>query len=140
MQPDCPCGTARPDILDLHLQGRVDAREAVGESGDQRTVAQIAQRRGRYGIEQLTPFSAFEHRRLAGLQDMLRPAHGRRRVGRQHLVGNPPVEQHPHDRQLLLDARRRMLLLQQELDICRDVKRPDLGEREAALFTLLGPH
>src|SRR6266481_389734 len=46
---------ARPEILDFHLQGRSDAREAVGESGDQRAVAQIAQRRGRNGVEELAP-------------------------------------------------------------------------------------
>src|ERR1700730_16564199 len=29
MQPDCPSGTAWPEVLDLHLQRRVDAREAI---------------------------------------------------------------------------------------------------------------
>src|ERR1700736_3190588 len=29
MQPDRPAGPARPEILHFHLQGRVDAREAV---------------------------------------------------------------------------------------------------------------
>ena len=43
---------------------------------------------------------------------MLRPAHSRRRVGRQHLAGDQPVEQHAHGRKLLLHARRRVLLLQ----------------------------
>jgi hypothetical protein len=37
-----------------------------------------------------------EHRRLAGLHHMLWPAYGRGRVGRQHLAGNQPVEEHPH--------------------------------------------
>jgi len=58
MQPDRPPGAARPQILDLHLQGRIDAREAVGEGGDQCPVAQIAQCRGWYGIEQFAPFGA----------------------------------------------------------------------------------
>ena len=43
---------------------------------------------------------------------MLRPAHGRRRVGGQHLTSDQPVEQHPHGSELLLHARRRVLLLQ----------------------------
>jgi hypothetical protein len=47
MEPDRPAGAAWPKVLDFHLQGRVDARETVGESGDQRAVAQIAQRLGR---------------------------------------------------------------------------------------------
>src|SRR4051812_42251793 len=42
VQPDCPSGAARPEILDLHLQGRGDARKAVGKGGDQGAVAQIA--------------------------------------------------------------------------------------------------
>jgi hypothetical protein len=47
MQADRPSGAARPQVLDFHLQRRVDTREAVGEGGDQRPVAQIAQRRVR---------------------------------------------------------------------------------------------
>ena len=43
VQPERPPGAARPEVFDLHLQGRVDTRKAVGEGGDQRTVAQIAQ-------------------------------------------------------------------------------------------------
>jgi hypothetical protein len=47
MQPDRPAGAARPEILDLHLQRRTDARKAVSEGGHQRPVPQIAERRGR---------------------------------------------------------------------------------------------
>jgi hypothetical protein len=47
MQPDCPPGASGSEILDLHLQGCGDAREAVGQGGDQRAVAQIAQCRVR---------------------------------------------------------------------------------------------
>jgi hypothetical protein len=47
MQADSPSGAAWPEVLDLHLQGRADPREAVGKGGNQRTVAQIPQRRGR---------------------------------------------------------------------------------------------
>ena len=43
VQPDLPAGTLRPKILHLHLQRRVYAREGIGEGGDQRPVAQIAQ-------------------------------------------------------------------------------------------------
>jgi len=52
---------------------------------------------------------------------MLRPAHSRCRVGRQHLAGDQPIEQHPHGRELLLHARRRVFLLQ-GLYICRDIE------------------
>lgn len=50
--------------------------------------------------------SALEHRGLAGLDDVLAPAHRRCRIHRDHLAGDQPVEQHAHHRQLLLDARR----------------------------------
>jgi hypothetical protein len=36
VQPDRPTGTARPQVLDLHFQGCVDAGEAVGEGGDRK--------------------------------------------------------------------------------------------------------
>ena len=44
-------GAARPQILDLHLQGCVDSSKGIGERGDQRTVAQPNQRIGFDGIE-----------------------------------------------------------------------------------------
>ena len=74
-----------------------------------------------------------EHRRLAGFHDMLRPAHGRGRVHRHHLAGDEPVEQHPHGRELLLHARRPVVLLQL-LHPGRHVERPDRRERQAAIF------
>src|ERR1700730_7797028 len=46
VQSDGPSRAARPEILDLHLQGRADARKAVCERGHQGAVAQIAQGRG----------------------------------------------------------------------------------------------
>ncbi len=42
MQPDRPASAAGPEILDLHLRGRIDADEAVSEGGDQCQIAQIA--------------------------------------------------------------------------------------------------
>ena len=61
---------------------------------------------------QLAPFLAVEHRRLAGFHDMLRPAHGGGRIHRHDLAGDQPVEQHPHGGELLLHARRPVVLLQ----------------------------
>jgi hypothetical protein len=57
---------------------------------------------------------------------MLRPAHGRGRVGRQHLAGNEPAEQHAHGGELLRDARRRVLRLQ-GLYIGRNIEWADRG-------------
>ena len=51
VQPDLPAGALRPEILHLHLQRRADAREGIGEGGDQRAVAQIAHGLGRDGVD-----------------------------------------------------------------------------------------
>ena len=127
-----PAGALRPEILDLHLQRRIYAREGIGEGGDQRPVAPIAQRVGRNGVDQLAPFLGIEHRGLAGFHDMLRTAHGRSRVHRHDLAGDQPVEQHPHGCQLLLHVRRRMGQLAR-LYIGGDIMRPDRRQRQAAL-------
>jgi hypothetical protein len=58
MQSDRPSGAARPQVLNLHLEGRTDARAAVSEGGDKRPISEIAQRRDRDGVKQLTPFLA----------------------------------------------------------------------------------
>jgi hypothetical protein len=60
---------------------------AVGKDGDQGAVTQIAQGRGRNRGEQFPPFVALEHRRLAGLDDVLGPTYRRRRVRRYDLPG-----------------------------------------------------
>ena len=70
---------------------------------------------------------------MPGLDDMLRTAHRRRRIGRHHLADHQPIEQHPHRGELLLDRRRRDRALQL-LYMGGDVKRPDRGWRQAAIF------
>jgi hypothetical protein len=107
--------------------------KAVGEGGDQGAVPQIAQGRGRNRGEQFAPFVALENRRLAGLDDVLGPAHRRRRVHRYDLAGDEPVEQHAHGRKLLLHTRCSMLLLQ-VFHPGRNVERPNGGERQPAIF------
>ena len=121
MQPQPPARALRPKVLHLHVQRGRDAREGIGEGGDQRPVAQIAHGIGRDGVEQLAPVGGVEHRRLAGFHDMLRAAHGRGRIGRHDLAGDEPIEQHAHGGELLLHARRRMGLLEC-LDICGDIE------------------
>jgi hypothetical protein len=87
------------------------------------------------GIEasKLAPLAALEHRRLAGLDDVLRPAHRRGRIVRHDLADDQPVEQHADRRELLLDRRRRDLDLQL-LYISGDVVRPDRRRRQTAVF------
>jgi hypothetical protein len=133
VQADRPPGAAWAEVLDLHLQGRVDPREAVGEGSDQCPVAQVAQGRRRDRGQQFAPFGAFEHRRLAGLDHVLGPAHRMRRVCRHDLAGHQPVKQHPYCRELLLDRRRRDRVLQL-LYIGGDVMWADTGRHEAAIL------
>jgi hypothetical protein len=39
VQPHRPAGAARPQVFDLHLQGRGDPCEGVGECGNQSSIA-----------------------------------------------------------------------------------------------------
>jgi hypothetical protein len=52
VQPQLPTRTLRPEILDLHLEQRINAREGIGEGGYQRP---ITKRVGRNGVNQLPP-------------------------------------------------------------------------------------
>ena len=65
---------------------------------------------------------------------MLRAAHRMRRVGREHLADDQPVEQHADGGEVLLDRRLGGGFLQR-LDIGGDVQRLDVGELgDAVLF------
>jgi hypothetical protein len=133
VQPDRPSRAARQEILDLHLQRCGDAREGISECGYQRAVAQIAQSGGRNVVEECSPFGAVEHRRLAGFDDVLRPAHRRRRIHRHDLARYQRVKQHAQGRELLLDTRRPVFLLQ-VFHPGGHVERPNGREREPAIF------
>jgi hypothetical protein len=64
---------------------------------------------------------------------VLRPAHGRGRIGRHDLPGDEPVKQHADRRKLLLHIRCGMGLLP-GLYIGRYVERPDCHQRQAAVL------
>ena len=117
-----------PKILDLHAQRCGDAGKGIGEGGDERAVAQVAQGFGRNALDERAPLLALEHRRLAGLHDVLRSAHGRGRIQRNDLAGDQPIEQHPHGGELLLHVRRRMRLLA-GFDVARHVDGPNRRQR-----------
>ena len=57
-----------------------DAGEGIDHQADQRAVAQAGERRGVDRVEKLRASAAVEHRRLAALDDWLRPAHGGGRI------------------------------------------------------------
>ena len=62
-------------ILDAHADRRADAGEAEGHQRDQRAVAQADDGRDVDGVEQLARLRRRQHRRLAALDGVLRPAH-----------------------------------------------------------------
>ena len=82
-------------------------------------------------VEQRARFRRIEHRRLAGRDDVARPAHRRGRVDRHDLAGDQPIEQVPNRREPLLDARRGQLA-RRGLDPGCDMHRLDGGDRRHA--------
>ena len=55
-----------------------------------RAIAQADERGHIDGVEQLARLFAGQHRGLADLDDVLRPAHRMRGIGRDHLAGEEP--------------------------------------------------
>ena len=78
--------------------------KAVDHHGQQRAIAQTAEGRGVDRVQQLPRFGGLQHRRLAGPDDMGRPAHRGGRVGGQHLPGYQPIEEASDGGQVLLGA------------------------------------
>jgi hypothetical protein len=84
-----------------------------------------------------------EHRRLAALDDALRSAHRMRRVDREHLVDDEPVEQHVDRGEVVLDGRPSRCTFSQSriaggrdlerFDIRRDMEGLDIDERADAV-------
>jgi hypothetical protein len=56
-------------------------------------------------VEQLARLFVGQHRGLAGLDDVLGTAHRMRRIDRDDLAGDQPVEQHADRGEVLLDRR-----------------------------------
>ncbi len=94
---------------------------------DQRAVAEADQCGHVDAVEQLARLSAAQHGRLAGLDDVLGPAHCMGRIGRDHVASKEPVEQRADRGEVLLD-RRLLEFLAEASDIGGDVHRFDVGE------------
>ena len=90
-------------------------------------VAQADHGRGVDALDQAARLFLGQHRRLAAPHDVLGSAHRMRRVDREHLADDEPVEQHAHGGEVLLDGRLGDGFLQR-LDIGRDMQRLDIGE------------
>jgi hypothetical protein len=85
-----------------------------------------------------------EHRRLAAFHDMLRPTHRMRRVDREDLADDEPIEQHADRGKVLFDGRpgRRALFHcriagvghLQRFDIRSDMERLDIDEPADAVL------
>ena len=78
---------------------RADASEGVAHERDERAIAKTDQDRGtrffilnRNGLEQDAHLLGRQHRRLSFLDTVLGPAHRVRRVERDDLAGDEPIE------------------------------------------------
>ncbi len=80
------------NVLDLHRQSGADPREGIDHQSDQSAVAQAGRRRHINAVEKRARLDRIEHRRLAGLDHMPRPAHGGGRIDRRDLSRHQPVE------------------------------------------------
>ena len=74
-------------------------------------IAQSRKRADVDGVQQGARLVGIQNRRLAFLDDILRAAHGVRRIHVDDVAGDQPVEQHANGGQVLLDRRRRELAL-----------------------------
>ena len=124
VQPNPAATTLHEIIADFHANDGADTREAVRHNGDQGAVAQadeIGRVRlgavfcGRFGdgnaVEQRPGLVGRQHRCLAFFHDIFGAVHGMGRIDVDDMPGNKPVEQHPERGQVLLDRRRRKLVL-----------------------------
>jgi hypothetical protein len=83
------------------------ARMNGPHEGNQGTVTQSGGCRRIDAVEQHTRLGWFQHRRLDGLHDVLRTAHGGSRVHRYDLADDKPIEQVADRGKVLLDGRHR---------------------------------
>ena len=119
-------------ILDAHADRRADAGEAEGHQRDQRAVAQADDGRDVDAVEQLARLRRRQHRRLAALGRVLRPAHRVGGIDRENLPDDEIIEQHPDRGEMLLDGRL-FELARHRLDIGPDMDRLDRGELVEAI-------
>ena len=87
-------------------------------------------------VEQLARLFASQHRCLATLDHMLRPADRMGRIGGQHLAGDEPVEKHANGGQVLLH-RRLFVADQLRLNVGRNMQRLDVVD--TAELVVVGP-
>jgi hypothetical protein len=96
-----------------------------------RARSQAGRRRRVDAVEELARLGRFQHRRFAGLHDVLRTAHRRGRIHRQDLAHHKPIEQVVDRGEALFDARRRHDA-HLRLDPGRDMQRRNICERRHA--------
>jgi len=128
-----PALALRVIIRDRHADDGADPGEGVGHDADQRAIAQPDDGRGVDASQQPPRLILGQHRRLAALDHMLRPAHRMRRIDGEHLAGHQPVEQVANGGEVLFD-RRLGGGRQQRLYISGDVERLDLDQADAVAF------
>jgi hypothetical protein len=134
VQPKPPALALLKVILHVHAHDRAHPGERVNHHPDHGAIAQTSYRIDVHTVKQYSRFFGAEHRRAAGLDDMLRSPHRVSRVARQHLPGNQIVKQHPQGSQMLLDGGFGVVL-PQLLNISRNGDRGQLGQGQVVRVT-----
>jgi Periplasmic binding proteins and sugar binding domain of LacI family len=127
MQTDPPVLALGIVVLDTPGDGRADAGEGEGHHRNQRPIAETHQGRCVDAVQQLAGLFVGQYRGLAGFDDVFRAAHRMRRIGRDNLADDEPVEQHADRGEVLLD-RRLLEILPKPFDIGGDLQRLDVGD------------
>src|ERR1022692_147241 len=137
-----PAAPLKIPIFDIHARCGAHARERVDHQGDERTIAEADDERcdlpgllilppNGNAVEENPSLVGREHRRLAFLHAVPRPADRMRGVRGDHLAGHQPIKEHPDSGELLLYRWPRKFFAE-FFDIRRDMHRTDPLERETS--------
>src|ERR1039457_4518683 len=121
MQRNPPAATLKIPVLDIHARRGANARERVDHKRDEGAIAEADDEGSDLpgflilpldgdAVEENPRLARGEHRRLARLPAVPRPADGRRWVPGDPLAGHEPIEEHPDRGELQLNARPREFL------------------------------
>ena len=114
--------------------------KGIGHGADQRAIAQAYECRRVQARDRAPGLIFGQHRRLAGPDDMLGPAHRLGRVDGEDSANDEPIEQHADRREVLLHGRLRGQRLQL-LDVGCNIKGLDVGEfADAVLLEAKNEH
>lgn len=111
VQPDPPSLSVLVIILDTHVNHRRDACERVAHEPEECAITETDDCIRLDGIQKLPRLVRFQDRRLSALHDVFWSANGARRIHRDYLAGDEPVEEHADGREVLFHGRSGTLTL-----------------------------